>query len=246
MLSLRPMTTLLEDKHAVIYGVGTLGAGVARTFARKGATVHLVARTRARLEAVASDVEAAGGTADVAVLDALDEEAVLEHAGSLGRIDISFNLVRRGDVHGTPLLEMAVDDFLRPISVGARANFVTARAAARQMVRQGSGVILMVSSGSGAVLKPSRSFDMGGTGPADAAQECFMRYLAAEVGPSGVRVATLWTAGVAYPEHMGPLSMLGRGPTVEQFAETAAFVASDRGDGITSSIVNVSSGVSAN
>ena len=73
------------------------------------------------------------------------------------------------------------------------------------MVRQGSGVILMITSGSGAVLKPSPQFSMGGTGPADAAIESFMHYL----------------------------------------AETAAFLASDRGSGITGSIINVSSGVSA-
>ena len=59
-----------------------------------------------------------------------------------------------------------------------------------------------------------------------------------------MRVAVLWTAGVFYPDLMAPLSMLGRGPTVEQLADTAAFVASDRGSGITASIVNVSSGVS--
>jgi enoyl-[acyl-carrier-protein] reductase (NADH) len=113
------------------------------------------------------------------------------------------------------------------------------------MVRQGSGVILMITSGSGAVLKPSPQFSMGGTGPADAAIESFMHYLAAEVGPRGVRVAGLWTAGVFRAELMAPLSMLNRGPTLRQLAETAAFVASDRGSGITGSIINVSSGVSA-
>ncbi|MEP6953599.1 MAG: hypothetical protein ABI950_05995 [Solirubrobacteraceae bacterium] len=71
-----------------------------------------------------------------------------------------------------------------------------------------------------------------------------MHYLAGEVGPRGVRVATLWTAGVFHPEQMAKVSMTGRGPTAEQFAETAAFVASDRGSGITASIVNVSAGVS--
>jgi NAD(P)-dependent dehydrogenase (short-subunit alcohol dehydrogenase family) len=70
---------------------------------------------------------------------------------------------------------MDVEDFMRPISVGARSDFVTARAAARHMVRQRSGVILMISSASGAVLKGSAEFQMGGTGPADAASESFMQ-----------------------------------------------------------------------
>ncbi|MGZ6644327.1 MAG: SDR family NAD(P)-dependent oxidoreductase [Solirubrobacteraceae bacterium] len=241
---------LLNGKNAIIYGGGgTLGSAVARTFAREGATVFLAGRTRGPLEAVAGAIGEDGGSAHVAVLDALDEAAVAEHAASVaaqaGSIDVSFNLVTRGDVQGTPLLDMDVEDFLRPIAVGSRANFLTARAAARHMVEQGSGAILMVTSGSGAVLKPSPQFAMGGTGPADAATECFLHYLAAEVGPRGVRVAGLWTAGVTYPELMGPLSMLGRGPTAQQLADTAAFVASDRGSGITASIVNCSSGVSA-
>jgi NAD(P)-dependent dehydrogenase (short-subunit alcohol dehydrogenase family) len=244
------MSQLLSTKNAIVYGAGgTIGRGVARTFAREGATVHLVGRTRASLEVAAEEVAAVGGAAHVAVLDALDEAAVLAHVAEVadrhGSVDVSINLITRGDVQGTPLLEMDVDDFVAPTVTGLRANFVTARAAARRMVDQGSGVILMITSGSGAVLKPSPDFNMGGTGPADAAQESFLHYLAGEVGPRGVRVAGLWTAGVTYPELMGRISMLGRGPTVEQFAETAAFIASERGSGITASIVNVSSGVSA-
>jgi NAD(P)-dependent dehydrogenase (short-subunit alcohol dehydrogenase family) len=237
-------TGLLAGKRAIVYGGGGgIGAIVARTFARAGAAVHLVGRTREKLDEAA----AAAGGADVTVLDVFDEAAVQAHAAEVaaqGGLDVSLNLVTRGDVQGTPLLEMDVDDFVQPIERGARANFITARAAGRIMVAQGSGVILMIGSGSAGVLKPSPSFAMGGTGPADAATESFMHYLAAEVGPSGVRVATLWTAGVFYPEQMARVSMLGQGPTAEQFADTAAFVASDRGSGITGSIVNVSAGVS--
>jgi enoyl-[acyl-carrier-protein] reductase (NADH) len=113
------------------------------------------------------------------------------------------------------------------------------------MVEQGSGTILAVTSGSSSVKKPSDRFQMGGTGPADATMESFMHYLAGEVGPRGVRVACLWTAGVGHGELMASVSMLGRGPTLDQLADTAAFVASDRGSGITSTIVNASSGVAA-
>lgn len=244
------MSELLTDKNAIIYGgAGGLGAGVARVFARAGATIFLAGRTRDTLETVAADIAADGGTAHCAVVDALDEQAVDEHVQAVvertGSVDVSFNLISRGDVQGTPLLGMDLEDFMQPIDAGARSNFITARAAARPMVRQGSGVILMITSGSGAVLKPSPQFSMGGTGPADAAIESFMHYLAAEVGPRGVRVAGLWTAGVFHADLMAPLSMLNRGPTLQQLAETAAFVASDRGSGITGSIINVSSGVSA-
>jgi hypothetical protein len=52
---------------------------------------------------------------------------------STGTVDVRFNLISRGDLQGTPLLEMDVEDFMRPISVGARSDFVTARAAARHI-----------------------------------------------------------------------------------------------------------------
>src|SRR4051812_36988725 len=98
------MTSLLEGKNAVIYGAGgDLGSAVARTFAREGARVHVAGRTREPLEALAAEL---GDAAEIAVLDALDERAVDEHARSIGRIDVSFNLITRGDVQGTPLIEM--------------------------------------------------------------------------------------------------------------------------------------------
>lgn len=244
------MSKLLTNKNAIIYGgAGGIGAGVARVFAREGATVFLAGRTQEPLQVLAAEIAAEGGSAHWAVVDALDEQAVEDHVRSVteqaGSLDVSFNLISRGDMQGTPLLEMKLEDFLAPIDTGTRSNFITARAAARPMARRGAGVILMITSGSGAVLKPSPQFSMGGTGPADAATESFMHYLAGEVGPRGVRVACLWTAGVFYADLMAPLSMLNRGPTLQQLADTAAFVASDRASGITGSIINVSSGVSA-
>ena len=144
---------LLENKKAIIYGAGgSIGGGVARTFAREGARVFLAGRTREPLESVAADVEAAGGSAEVAELDALDEQAVDEHADTVasqaGGIDVSFNLISRGDVQRIPLVDMTAEDFTRPITTGITANFITARAAARHMVEQGSGVILALDSGS--------------------------------------------------------------------------------------------------
>lgn len=87
---------------------------------------------------------------------------------------------------------MTPDDLLRAVVNGLKSNFLTARAAGRRMIDQGSGVILHLNSASGAAAMPG----MGSTGPADAATESFMRYLAAELGPHGVRVCGIWTAGV--------------------------------------------------
>jgi NAD(P)-dependent dehydrogenase (short-subunit alcohol dehydrogenase family) len=259
------MPGLLEGKTAIIYGGGgAIGGGVARVFAREGAAVELAGRTRAPLDAVAAEVVAGGGSAEVAVLDALDEAAVDAHVEDVvarrGGVDVSFNLIMRGDVQGTPIIDMIKEDLLRAVSTGLLASFVTARAAARRMTARGSGVILHLNSGSGPGARPG----MGSTGPADAATESLMRYLAAELGGSGVRVCGIWTAGVAETltdekiasvggegsptaeqvvAMISGMSVLGRAPRLADVAEVAAFLASDRAAGITGSIANVTSGL---
>ena len=256
---------LLENKIAIVYGAGGgIGGGVARTFAREGARVFLAGRTRKTLEAVAADIKAAGGAAEVAVVDALDEESVEKHANDVvskaGRIDVSFNLITRGDVQGRPLVEMTPDELLRAVDNGLRSSFLTARAAARSMIKQGSGVILHLNSASGDGAQPG----MGSTGPADAATESFMRYLAAELGPHGIRVCGIWTAGVAETltqeklaevagENAPPVeaalagiaagAALRRTPRLADVADAAAFLASDRASGITAAMLNVTSGL---
>ncbi|HYW89880.1 MAG TPA: SDR family oxidoreductase [Chloroflexota bacterium] len=245
---------LLAGKNAIIYGGGGhIGRGVAHTFVNEGASVFLVGRTEDTLQAAAKDI---GEKAHVAVVDALDERAVQAHADEVvqraGSIDISFNLISRGDVQGTRLLDMDVEDFVRPTETGLRSNFITARAASRHMVQRGSGVILMLNSGSGPAWTPPEVWPMGGTGPADAATESFMRYLASEVGPKGVRAVCIWTAGVVVEndplgsakDMLANMSMLRKRPTIQEVADTATFIASDRGSGITATIVNVTSGVS--
>jgi NAD(P)-dependent dehydrogenase (short-subunit alcohol dehydrogenase family) len=259
------MTGLLEGKTAIVYGGGGgLGGGVARTFAREGASVFLVGRSPEKLDAVAEEITSSGGSAEVATLDALDEEAVEDHVRDVvsraGRVDVSFNLITRGDAQGTPLVQMTTDDLLRAVVKGLRSNFLTARAAARRMIEQRSGVILHLNSASGAGAMPG----MGSTGPADAATEAFMRYLAAEVGPLGVRVCGIWTAGVAETltseklaavggdnapdreqalEMIAGMAALRRTPRLADVAEAAAFLASDRAAGMTGTMVNVTSGL---
>jgi NAD(P)-dependent dehydrogenase (short-subunit alcohol dehydrogenase family) len=260
---------LLDKKNAIVYGAGgAIGGAVAREFAREGARVFLTGRSRANLEQVAADITAAGGSAQVEVLDALDGPAVDNHVRSIveqaGSLDVSINLITRGDVQGIPLLDMAPEDLLRPVNTGLTTNFLTARAAARVMVEQGSGVVLALNSGS-AFGSPM----MGGTGPADAAIDTFIRNLATEVGPRGVRVLGIWTAGVlgtlsvekinkvnanlrmdqaAFQQlldNLAGMRMLRRSPELAQVAATAAFLASDRAGAITATFVNATSGTFA-
>jgi len=256
---------LLENKNAVIYGGGgSIGSEVAREFSRKGARVFLVGRTGESLETAANDIKVDGGAAELAVLDALDEQAVDEHARAVvsqaGSIDVSFNLITRGDVQGMPLIDMTTDDLLRAVVNGLHSNFITARAAARCMVEQGSGVILALDSGSA-----NGSPMMGSTGPADAATDTFIRNLAAEIGPQGVRVVGIWTAGLPETfsreklaavdskfqdeaafqgliESLDEMRMTRRSPQLAEVAATAAFLASEKAGAISGTFINVTSG----
>jgi NAD(P)-dependent dehydrogenase (short-subunit alcohol dehydrogenase family) len=255
---------ILDGKTAVIYGGGgAIGGAIAREFAREGARVFLAGRTLATLDAVAADITAAGGRAETAVVDALDEKAVQAHldqvVAAAGRVDISLNLIKRGDVQGIPLVDMTADDLLRAVDNGLRGNFLTARAAARQMITQGAGVILHLNSASGDGAFPG----MGSTGPADAATESFMRYLAAETGPQGVRVCGIWTAGVAETfgttdltevnanatdaqaalDMIASMSAMRRAPRLADVVGAATFLASDRASGITGTMTNVTAGL---
>jgi 3-oxoacyl-[acyl-carrier protein] reductase len=246
---------LLEDKNAVIYGGGgSIGGAVARAFAREGARVFLAGRTQVKLEEVAGQIRSAGGIAETAPVDALDGRAVDEHAdavaASAGGIDISFNLISHGDVHGTPMVEMDLEDYARPVVTAVRTTFLTSRAAGRHMIRQGSGVIL-VFGGSG---DPMRDYYIGGTQVAFEALESMRRQLAAELGRHGVRVVTLRTGGVpesipegipgreAIVEGIESLTMLGRAATLEDVGNAAAFAASERARTMTAATVNISCG----
>src|SRR2546425_660473 len=84
-----------------------LGAAVARAFARDGARVFLVGRTESKLDEVAAAIRSAGGVAERAEVDAMDQAAVEAHASEVvavaGRLDISFNAISYPVVHG-PLL----------------------------------------------------------------------------------------------------------------------------------------------
>jgi 3-oxoacyl-[acyl-carrier protein] reductase len=244
---------LLEGKNAVIYGAaGAIGASVARAFAREGARVHLTGRTPETLEAVAKDIRASGGLAETACVDALDAVAVDEHADAVvaraGSLDISFNLISHGDVQGTPLAEMSLEDFERPVVTAVRTMFLTSRAAARHMMRQRSGVILMFG-GYGDPLPR-----LGGLQVAFGALESLRRSLACELGPYGIRAVTLQTGGITevLPEDFPPRqaiiddivgrTMLGRAASLEDVGNVAAFAASDRAQAITASAINITCG----
>jgi NAD(P)-dependent dehydrogenase (short-subunit alcohol dehydrogenase family) len=154
-----------------------------------------------------------------------------------------------------------VDAFTAPITLYMRSHFLTARAAARRMAGQGSGVLLM-NTPEPARLGLAR---VGGMGPAWAAMEAFNRNLSAEFGANGVRAICIRSSGmpetetidVVYGLHakaMGispeqfqafgeSLTHRKRSTRVSEVAEMAAFLASDRGSGMTGTVANLTGGL---
>jgi NAD(P)-dependent dehydrogenase (short-subunit alcohol dehydrogenase family) len=145
------------------------------------------------------------------------------------------------------MVEMDVEDYLRPVATAVRTNFLTAKAAARHM-RPG-GVILFF----GGEGDPPRGFSLGGLQTAFHALEAMRRQLASELGERGIRTVTLRTGGVPETirdeqqrERIGKsieeASLIGRAATLDDVAHVAAFVASDNARTMTAATVNVSAG----
>ena len=258
---------LLTDKVAVIYGGGGgIGGAVARTFAREGAKVFLTGRHLPPVEIVAKQILADGGSAEAAEVDALDEQAVDDHLRSVveevGRVDISFNAVGIPieGILGTPLVDLDLERFLRPITGYATSYFLTARLAARRMAANGSGVIMTVSATHAREGLPL----VGGYGPAQAAKEALTRDLSAELAPHGIRVVGLRPQAMPetrtirdafepraeasgmtwdqWQEMLASRTHPRRLMTLEEMANVAAFMASDQASGMTGTTVNLTMG----
>jgi len=259
---------LLTHKHAVIFGAGgDVGTAVAKEFAAQGATVFLSGRALDAVEQVAADIHQGSGIAYTAQVDALDEQAVKAYldriAQEVGSIDILLNVMGpqpKDYGNGTNTLELPLEQFLLPFSTLVPSQFITARAAARHMVKQHSGVILFVTAG----LDLTKTPNVTAIGAAFGAMEALMRCLAADLSPSGVRVLGIRTGamletrtiqqaienvvntmGVSKAQVISQFeqaTLLRRLSTAADTARVAAFLASDGARTITSALVNASSG----
>jgi NAD(P)-dependent dehydrogenase (short-subunit alcohol dehydrogenase family) len=251
---------MLEDKVAVIYGAGgAIGAAVARAFAAEGAQLFITGRRP--LDGLASELGARAAT-----VDALDEGAIDAHLQSVidaaGRVDVSFNAVGITDagILGVPLVELELDRFARPIAAYTTSYFLTARLAARRMIPNRSGVIMTVTS------LPARMGSRlnGGYGTAHAGKEGLTRDLSAELAPHGIRVVGLRPHGMPatgtmrrvydlkadalgisweqFQAYLGGSTHPQRVMSVDELANVAAFMASDRASAMTGTTVNLTMG----
>jgi NAD(P)-dependent dehydrogenase (short-subunit alcohol dehydrogenase family) len=258
----------LEAKRAIVLGAaGSIGSAVAREFAAEGAEVFLAGRTDDGVKSVARAITAEGGRAYADQLDALDHVAVNAYVDGVvqraGRLDAIFNatgplVTEYGN--GRHAIELSIEQFMLPLLTVLQAQFISARAAARHMIRQKSGVILFLTG------SPARGHVEGATaiGAAFGAVETLSENLAVEVGQHGVRsVCVRTTANIdsrtiqttmdilaarmglskdQMIERMSGLNFLKAPATTADTAKLAAFLASDHARLLTGTVVNSTAG----
>src|SRR3984893_14537533 len=122
------MSGILTGRVSIVTGASRgIGAATARAFADAGAAVVLAARDHNRLESVAAEIAAAGGTALSVPTDISDpadvERMVARTLDAFGRLDIAFNNAAGGGHPPTPLTDVATADFDSALAINLRGTF---------------------------------------------------------------------------------------------------------------------------
>lgn len=247
----------LEGKIALVTGAGRgLGRAGALAFARAGAHVALVSRTRSQLEETAAGVEALGRKALVAVADTRKREeveaAVRATVGTFGRVDILFN--NAGTNIRKPVVETTDEDWHTIMETNVKGVFVVARAVARQMIEQRGGSIINMSSMSSVSPETDKVVYASSKG----AVLQFTKGLALELAPHGIRVNAIAPGYMMTPLVKGYLESdaeryrrilsriaLGRVGQPEDIGGALVFLASDAARYITGATVAIDGGWTA-
>jgi len=243
----------LNGKVALVTGAGGgLGTAISKRFAVEGASLVCADRDGARAEATASALANAGGSARAFRADVADpvecEAQVAETVRQFGRIDILVN--NAGIALHKLALDTSVEDWDRVLRINLTGSFLTAKAAARHMVKQGGGRIIQIGSISG------QRGNMGGIayGASKAAVMHVCKVLAVELSGQRVMVNAIAPGPIetGISRH-GPTRKRGyleRIPTqcygtVDAVANAALYLASDECTWVTGHILNVDGGYGA-
>jgi enoyl-[acyl-carrier protein] reductase I len=251
------MTQLFENKRALIFGVAnerSIAWGISQALHAQGARLGftfqgevLEKRVRPLAESVASDlILSCDVTSDEQIAAVFDQ--VREKWGGLDVLVHSVAFANREDLDGR-FIDTSRKGFLTALDISAYSLVSLARAAEPLLADSKGSIITLTYYGSEKVVQ-----NYNVMGVAKAALEASVRYLAAELGPSGVRVnaisagpiKTLAAAGIkgfrsilGFAAEKAPLR---RNVTLEDVAGTAIFLLSDLGAGVTGEVVHVDSG----
>lgn len=246
--------SLLAGKGALVTGGGSgIGAGLALRLAEQGAQVMLVGRTREKLDRVAEEIRAAGGSARTFAADVrkyeLVEEAVRETVTSFGSLDIVVNSAAGNFL--APAATLSANGFRSVVDIDLCGTFNASRAAF-EALSASRGAIVNITATQATVATPLQCH----AGAAKAGIEKLTRDLALEWGRFGIRVNAIAPGPIEGTEGMARLAPgdaetslkkrvpLGRYGTIHEIAECLTFLVSPAGAYVTGATLLVDGGTS--
>lgn len=262
----------LSNKNIVIFGgSGAIGSAVAGACLAEGARVFIGARDAQRLAAAASLLDTGQGRLETFVVDTQRSDVVARSvagiAAGVDEIDVVMDATSVPHDQGTQIDALDLDTFMVPVDGVLASLFNTTKAVLPHMGKTRQGLVLTLTTPGGRTAVPGHL----GNSVASAGVEAFTRVLAAELGPRSIRAVCLgphaladapragsYTAklfepkaaamGLTLDEWLGAAAgttMLGRLPTLQDVAQTAVFLMSDRARAMTAAYVNLTSGMIA-
>jgi NAD(P)-dependent dehydrogenase (short-subunit alcohol dehydrogenase family) len=247
---------LLAGKVAFVTGGGSgIGAGIAKLLAAQGAAVGLLGRRAEMLEAVATEIRAAGGKALPVPADIRSypdvEKSIERVAAEFGSLDILVCSAAGNFV--APAATLSSNGFNAVIGIDLLGTFNACRAAFVHLAKQG-GSIVSISAPQAFVPTPAQVH----VGAAKAGIEKMTRDLAIEWGGSGIRVNTVVPGPTEDTEGMRRLAPpdpeiqakmkqqipLRRWGTIQEIADAVLFLVSPAASFITATTLVVDGGAS--
>jgi NAD(P)-dependent dehydrogenase (short-subunit alcohol dehydrogenase family) len=244
----------LKNRVAVITGASKgIGKGIAIRYAQEGAAVVVVSRSMDALSAIADEIRKSGGRAlalpvDVRRSDSV-QEVVDKAVQKYGKLDIMVNNAGVSMAH--PSEELSGEDWIRALETDLFGVFYGCQSAGRQMMKQGGGCIINITSIYGIVAAPMRAAYCA----SKAGANMLTKVLASEWASKNIRVNAIAPGYIRTELVQGvidkgilPVGAIekrtpqGRIGEVQDVLGAAVYLASDEASFVTGSIVTVDGG----